>query len=37
MLALSWQVTVLCLLLFPLLLLTSRWVSGRMAVLTRTG
>ena len=36
MLALSWQVTVLCLLLFPLLLLTSRWVSGRMAVLTRT-
>src|SRR3954449_10843527 len=36
MLVLSWQVTVLCLLLFPLLLLTSRWVSGRMAVLTRT-
>ena len=36
MLALSWQVTVLCPLLFPLLLLTSRWVSGRMAVLTRT-
>src|SRR6188472_1552786 len=36
MLALSWQVTVLCLALFPLLLLTSRWVSGRMAVLTRT-
>src|SRR6476620_2787652 len=36
MLALSWQVTVLCLLLFPLLLLTSRWVSGRMATLTRT-
>jgi ATP-binding cassette subfamily B protein len=35
MLALSWQVTLLCLLLFPLLLLTSRWVSGRMAVLTR--
>jgi ATP-binding cassette subfamily B protein len=35
MLALSWQVTVLCLLLFPILLLTSRWVSGRMAVLTR--
>jgi ATP-binding cassette subfamily B protein len=35
MLALSWQVTVLCLLLFPLLLLTSRWVSGRMAALTR--
>jgi ATP-binding cassette subfamily B protein len=36
MLALSWQVTVLCLMLFPLLLLASRWVSGRMAVLTRT-
>jgi ATP-binding cassette, subfamily B, bacterial len=36
MLFLSWQVTVLCLLLFPLLLLTSRWVSGRMAVLTRS-
>jgi ATP-binding cassette subfamily B protein len=36
MLTLSWQVTVLCLLLFPLLLLTSRWVSGRMAVLTRS-
>jgi ATP-binding cassette, subfamily B, bacterial len=35
MLALSWQVTVLCLALFPLLLLTSRWVSGRMAALTR--
>ncbi|MGC4111858.1 MAG: ABC transporter ATP-binding protein [Nocardioides sp.] len=35
MLALSWQVTVLCLALFPLLLLTSRWISGRMAVLTR--
>jgi ATP-binding cassette subfamily B protein len=35
MLALSWQVTLLCLLLFPLLLLTSRWVSGRMAALTR--
>src|SRR4051812_9053909 len=36
MLALSWQVTVLCLLLFPFLWLTSRWVSRRMAVLTRT-
>ena len=35
MLALSWQVTVLCLLLFPILLLTSRWVSGRLAGLTR--
>jgi ATP-binding cassette, subfamily B, bacterial len=35
MLALSWQVTLLCLLLFPILLVTSRWVSGRMAALTR--
>ncbi|GAA1479372.1 ABC transporter ATP-binding protein [Nocardioides aestuarii] len=35
MVALSWQVTVLCLLLFPILLLTSRWVSGRLAALTR--
>ena len=35
MLALSWQVTLLCLLLFPILLLTSRWVSGRLAGLTR--
>ncbi len=35
MLALSWQVTVLCLLLFPILLITSRWVSGRLAGLTR--
>jgi ATP-binding cassette subfamily B protein len=35
MLTLSWQVTLLCLALFPILLLTSRWVSGRMAVLTR--
>ena len=35
MLTLSWQVTVLCLLLFPVLLLTSRWVSGRLAGLTR--
>ena len=35
MLALSWQVTLLCLLLFPFLLLTSRWVSGRLAALTR--
>ncbi len=35
MLFLSWQVTLLCLLLFPLLLVTSRWVSGRMAALTR--
>ncbi len=35
MLALSWQVTLLCLLLFPILLVTSRWVSGRLAGLTR--
>lgn len=35
MLALSWQVTVLCLALFPLLLLTSRWVGNRLAGLTR--
>jgi ATP-binding cassette subfamily B protein len=35
MFALSWQVTLMCLLLFPLLLLTSRWVSNRLAGLTR--
>ena len=35
MLALSWQVTLLCLVLFPILLLASRWVSGRLAGLTR--
>jgi ATP-binding cassette, subfamily B, bacterial len=35
MLALSWQVTLLCLLLFPVLLLASRWVSGRLAGLAR--
>ncbi|HEX5088788.1 MAG TPA: ABC transporter ATP-binding protein [Nocardioides sp.] len=35
MLALSWQVTLLCLALFPLLFLVSRFVSGRMAGLTR--
>src|SRR3954454_16479950 len=35
MLALSWQVTLVCLLLFPLLMLASRWVSGRLAGLTR--
>ena len=35
MLALSWQVTLLCLVLFPVLFVTSRWVSGRMAALTR--
>ncbi len=35
MLALSWQVTLLCLALFPLLFLASRWVGGRLAGLTR--
>jgi ATP-binding cassette subfamily B protein len=35
MLALSWQVTLLCLALFPLLLLVSRWVGGKIAGLTR--
>ena len=35
MLALSWQVTLLCLLMFPILFLTSRWVSGKLAGLTR--
>ncbi len=35
MLALSWQVTVLCLLLFPILLITSRIVGTKLAGLTR--
>jgi len=35
MLALSWQVTVLCLLLFPILMLASRWVGNRLSGLTR--
>lgn len=35
MVALSWQVTLLCLLLFPILLLASRWVGNRLAGLTR--
>jgi ATP-binding cassette, subfamily B, bacterial len=35
MLALSWQVTLLCLLLFPFLLLASRWVGRSLAGLTR--
>jgi ATP-binding cassette, subfamily B, bacterial len=35
MVALSWQVTALCLLLFPLLLLASRWVGNRVSGLTR--
>lgn len=35
MLALSWQVTLLCLLLFPILLITSRLVGTKLAGLTR--
>ncbi len=35
MIGLSWQVTVLCLLLFPILVVTSRWVGMRLAGLTR--
>ncbi|MDO3396211.1 ABC transporter ATP-binding protein [Nocardioides cremeus] len=35
MLALSWQVTLLCVALFPLLFLASRFVSNRLAGLTR--
>ena len=35
MLALSWQVTLLCLALFPFLFLLSRWVGSRLAGLTR--
>jgi ATP-binding cassette subfamily B protein len=35
MIALSWQVTLLCLLLFPLLFVTSRVVSTKLAGLTR--
>lgn len=35
MAALSWQVTLACLSLFPILLLASRWVGNRMAGLTR--
>ena len=35
MLALSWQVTLLCLAMFPILYLISRSVSGRLAGLTR--
>jgi ATP-binding cassette, subfamily B, bacterial len=36
MIALSWQVTLLCLALFPLLMVASRWVGNRLAGLTRT-
>ncbi|MGN6781364.1 MAG: ABC transporter ATP-binding protein [Marmoricola sp.] len=35
MFALSWQVTLACLVLFPLLLLASRWVGRRISGLTR--
>ena len=35
MLLLSWQVTLLCLALFPILFFISRWVGGRLAGLTR--
>jgi ATP-binding cassette subfamily B protein len=35
MLALSWQITLLCLLTFPLIWLTSKFVGGRLADLTR--
>jgi ATP-binding cassette subfamily B protein len=36
MIALSWQVTLLCLVMFPILLLTSRWVGTKLAGLTRS-
>lgn len=35
MIALSWQVTLLCLLMFPLLFVISRWMGARLAGLTR--
>ena len=35
MLALSWEITLLCLVLFPILYLCSRWVGSRLAGLTR--
>jgi ATP-binding cassette subfamily B protein len=35
MIALSWQVTLLCLCLFPILFLTSRFVGGKLAGLSR--
>ena len=35
MLALSWQVTLLCLAMFPILFFVSRWVGVRLAGLTR--
>jgi ATP-binding cassette subfamily B protein len=35
MTALSWEITLLCLLMFPVLYLCSRWVGNRLAGLTR--
>ncbi|MDP3890171.1 ABC transporter ATP-binding protein [Nocardioides sp.] len=35
MMVLSWQITLACLALFPLLLLVSRWVTNRLSTLTR--
>ncbi|WP_370692307.1 ABC transporter ATP-binding protein [Nocardioides sp.] len=35
MFALSWRVTLLCLVMFPILFLVSRWVGARLAGLTR--
>lgn len=35
MMVLSWQVTLMCVALFPILFLTSRWVGRRLAGLTR--
>ena len=35
MIALSWQVTLMCLALFPILLATSRWVGAKLSGLTR--
>ncbi|MCZ4499865.1 MAG: transporter related protein [Marmoricola sp.] len=35
MIALSWQITLACLALFPLLLLASRWVGNQLSGLTR--
>jgi ATP-binding cassette subfamily B protein len=35
MVVLSWQITLACLALFPLLLLASRWVGGQISGLTR--
>jgi ATP-binding cassette subfamily B protein len=35
MITLSWQVTLMCLVLFPILVLTARWVGGALSDLTR--